>query len=52
VGTALPPGTYCDVLAGGGPAGPCAGASLVVASAGRVQFSLEARTAVALHVAQ
>ena len=51
VHTGMPSATYCDVLYGGGQGGTCAGRSVVIESDGRVRFSLEARTALALHVA-
>lgn len=48
--TPLAPGTYCDALTGGLDAGACAGRSVVVDSAGRVQLDLAAGRAVAIHV--
>ncbi|MGD8278632.1 MAG: alpha-amylase family protein, partial [Gemmatimonadota bacterium] len=51
VPTGLPPATHCDVLSGSGPAGACAGRIVEVGADGRVRLSLDARTAVAIHVA-
>jgi hypothetical protein len=39
------------VLSGSGPAGACAGRIVEVGADGRVRLSLDARTAVAIHVA-
>jgi alpha-amylase len=47
--TGLSAGTYCDLLTGGKVAGACAGTSVTVDASGAVQFSLAARTAVAIH---
>jgi alpha-amylase len=52
VPTGLPPASYCDVLSGGGPDGSCAGRIVGVGADGRVRLSLDARTAVAIHVAR
>lgn len=48
VPTALPAGTYCDVLTGGVRAGGCAGTSVVV-SGGSATITAPALTAVVLH---
>jgi len=47
--TSVAPGTYCDVLTGGLVAGACAGRSVEVDTAGRVQLDLAPGTAVAIH---
>lgn len=49
--TGLPAGTYCDLLTGGLVATACAGASVVVDATGAVQFSLAARSAIAIDAA-
>ena len=51
VATGLPAGTYCDVLGGGLAGSACAGAAVVVDSAGTVQLHLEANAALAINVA-
>lgn len=50
INTGLPAGTYCDRLTGGLAAGACVGTSVVVDSAGAVQLSLLAGTAIAIDV--
>ena len=52
VATGLPPGTYCDIIAGGGAGGgACAGTSVVVDSTRTIQLRLGAKSAIALDVA-
>jgi alpha-amylase len=50
VATGLPPGTYCDLLTGGLTGTTCAGTTVTVDSAGAVQVSLAARSAIALDI--
>ena len=47
----LPAGTYCDLLTGGKAAGACVGRTVVVDATNNVQFTLLARTAVAIDAA-
>ncbi|UCC71025.1 MAG: alpha-amylase family protein, partial [Gemmatimonadota bacterium] len=47
--SALPQGTYCDVLTGGLEGGTCGGRSVVVGPDGRLQLELEAGEALAIH---
>ena len=49
VATSLSPGAYCDVLTGGSLGGRCAGLTLTVTEAGRIQVELEPHRAVAVH---
>lgn len=49
VTTGLAAGTYCDVLTGGRGATSCAGTSVSVATAGAVQITLEANSAIVIH---
>ncbi|WP_325309411.1 alpha-amylase family protein [Longimicrobium sp.] len=51
VGTGLPAGTYCDLLAGGRAGGGCAGASVTIDAAGMARLDLAANTAVAVTAA-
>ena len=46
--TGVNPGTYCDLLTGGKAGATCAGRSIVVASGGTVQITLQPRTAIAI----
>ena len=48
VATGMPPGTYCDVLAGGRSGAACAGTSVVVDVARAVALRLEPNTAIAI----
>jgi len=48
VATGLPPGIYCDLITGGVSGSSCAGTIIEVDSAGVVQVSLAARTAIAI----
>ena len=50
--TGLPPGSYCDVIAGGLKAGACQGATVVVESDGTATIDVPALTALAIHVGQ
>ncbi len=52
VATGMPPGSYCDLLTGGAGAGAgCAGAAIVVDSAGAVRLDLAPNTALAIDTA-
>ncbi|HMH83287.1 MAG TPA: alpha-amylase family protein [Gemmatimonadales bacterium] len=51
VATGMPPGTYCDILAGGLVAAACAGDSVVVDPAGAIHFHLASNSGVAIDVA-
>jgi len=51
VATALPPGTYCDVIGGGVGGGACIGASVVVDSTDSIALHLGAGSAVAVDTA-
>ncbi len=46
--TGLVAGTYCDLLTGGRSGNTCAGASVVVDTQGRIDYSLGANTAIAI----
>jgi alpha-amylase len=48
--SALPPGTYCDVLSGGVAGDACAGGSFVVDATGTLQIEVLPMSAIALHV--
>lgn len=50
VASPLPPGAYCDVLAGGIDGGVCAGRSVMVEPDGRIRLALGPGTAAAIHV--
>jgi alpha-amylase len=50
--TGLPPGSYCDVIAGGLSAGSCLGATVTVDAGGMAMIDVPAMTALAIHVAQ
>jgi alpha-amylase len=50
VAIGMQPGSYCDLLTGGLSAGSCVGTVVVVDSAGTVQLSLAAMTAIAITV--
>jgi alpha-amylase len=49
--TGLPPGTYCDRLSGGVAGSSCAGIAVIVNSAGAVQISVQARSAIVIDAA-
>jgi alpha-amylase len=46
--TGMPPGSYCDRIAGGLLGNGCAGSSVVVDSAGMVQLTLQPRSAIVI----
>ncbi len=46
--TGLPPGTYCDIIAGGVNGAACSGAAVVVDSADTIALTLGAKSAIAL----
>jgi alpha-amylase len=48
VPTGLAPGSYCDLLTGGEVANACVGTTHVVASDGRTEVTVSARSAVVL----
>ena len=49
--TGMPAGTYCDIITGGRTATGCAGASVMVDSAGVLQLQLNANSAMAIDAA-
>jgi alpha-amylase len=50
VGTGLAPGTYCDRITGGLVGGVCAGATVIVDSAGGVQLNVAPLAAIAIDI--
>jgi alpha-amylase len=49
--TGMPPGVYCDILAGGRSGAVCAGTSLTVDSTGAIQLHLQPSSGVAIDAA-
>ncbi len=49
--TGMPPGVYCDILAGGRSGAVCAGTSLTVDSTGTIQLHLQPNSGVAIDAA-
>jgi alpha-amylase len=49
IATGLAAGVYCDLLTGGRAGGACVGTSVTIDSAGSVQLSLAANSAIAIH---
>lgn len=50
VETGLPAGSYCDLVSGDRGASGCTGATITVAANGTIALTLQANTAIALHV--
>jgi alpha-amylase len=48
ISTGMPPGDYCDRLAGGRAGAGCAGSSVLVDAAGVVQLTLQPRSAIVI----